>query len=120
MDRRTFLGTMTAATLLADRLAQAATDDRKLEHIAVQLYTVRAPMKKDFEGTLAKVAAIGYREVEFAGLFDHTPQQVKSILDRDGLKAVSSHVDYDILETKWDKTLEGAKTMGQSFIVCPW
>ena len=120
MDRRTFLGTMTAATMLANRLARAATDDRKLEHIGVQLYTVRGPMKKDFEGTLSKVAAIGYREVEFAGLFKHTPEQVKAILDRDGLKAVSSHVDYDVLETDWDKTLEGAKTMGQGFIVCPW
>ncbi|MGZ4988906.1 MAG: sugar phosphate isomerase/epimerase family protein, partial [Limisphaerales bacterium] len=67
MNRRTFLGTMTAATMFADRLARAASDDRKLEHIAVQLYTVRGPMKKDFEGTLAKVASIGYREVEFAG-----------------------------------------------------
>ncbi|HVO59788.1 MAG TPA: sugar phosphate isomerase/epimerase [Terriglobales bacterium] len=120
MDRRTFLGTMTAATIFADRLARAASDDRKLAHIAVQLYTVRGPMKKDFEGTLAKVASIGYREVEFAGLFNHTPQQVKSILDRDGLAAISSHVDYNVLETDWDKTLEGAKTMGQSFIGCPW
>lgn len=120
MDRRTFLGTMTAATVLAGRIAQAASDDRKIEHIGVQLYTVRDAMQKDFERTLAKVAAIGYREVEFAGLFDHTPQQAKAILDRNSLKAVSSHVDYDALETDWDKTLEGARTMGQSFIACPW
>jgi len=121
MDRRTFLGTLTAATLLADRLARAATDDRKVEHIGVQLYTVRSEMQEEFEGTLAKVAAIGYREVEFAGLFNHTPQQVKAILDRDGLTAVSSHVDYKFLsDGDWDKALEGAKTMGQSFVVCPW
>lgn len=120
MDRRTFLGTMTAATMFADRIARAAGDDRKVEHIGVQLYTVRDAMQKDFEGTLAKVAATGYREVEFAGLFNHTPQQTKAILDRDGLTAVSSHVDYDALEKDWDKTLEGAKTMGQTFIACPW
>lgn len=73
MDRRTFLGTMTAATMFADRIARAAGDDRKVEHIGVQLYTVRDAMQKDFEGTLAKVAATGYREVEFAGLFNHAP-----------------------------------------------
>jgi sugar phosphate isomerase/epimerase len=59
--------------------------------------------------------------VEFAGLFNHTPQQVKTILDRDGLTAVSSHIDYKFLsDGDWDKALEGAKTMGQSFVVCPW
>ena len=64
MDRRGFLGTMTAAMLLTGRLGWAA-DARKIEKIGVQLYTVREAMKQDFEGTLAKVAAIGYREVEF-------------------------------------------------------
>lgn len=120
MDRRTFLGTLTAATILGDRLARAAADDRKIEKIGVQLYTVRGQMQKDFAGTLAKVASIGYREVEFAGLFDHTPEQVKALLDRDSLVAVSSHVDYDVLTSDWQKTLDGAKIMGQSFIVCPY
>ena len=120
MDRRSFLGTLTAATILGRRLARAATGDRKLDHIGVQLYSVRGEMQKDFEGTLAKVAAIGYREVEFAGLFHHSPQQVRAMLDPDGLVAVSSHVDYKVLGTDWQTTLEGAKTMGQSFIVCPY
>ena len=31
--------------------------------------------------------AIGYREVEFAGYFDHTPEQVRAALDRNGLTA---------------------------------
>ena len=34
-------------------------------------------MKADFDGTLAKVAAIGYKEVEFAGYFDHSPKEVR-------------------------------------------
>jgi hypothetical protein len=34
--------------------------------IGLQLYTVRAELQNDFDGTLAKVAAIGYQEVEFA------------------------------------------------------
>ena len=77
MNRRNFLGTISAATLLSRRLGWAA--ERKIEKIGVQLYTVRNQMKQDFEGTLAKVAEIGYREVEFAGYFDHSPQEVKTI-----------------------------------------
>lgn len=120
MDRRTFLTTLTAGAILSSRLNWAASDDRKLDNIGVQLYSVRHLMKKDFAGTLAKVAEIGYREVEFAGLFDHKPQDVRAILDKNGLSAPSAHVDYKKLGSDWDKTLDEAHTLGQSFIVCPW
>jgi sugar phosphate isomerase/epimerase len=120
MDRRTFLTTIAAGAIVSSRLSWAATDDRKLDKIGVQLYSVRDLMKKDFEGTLAKVAAIGYREVEFAGLFDHKPQHVRAVLDKSGLSAPSSHVDYKKLGSDWSKTLDEAHTLGQSFIVCPW
>jgi sugar phosphate isomerase/epimerase len=119
MDRRTFIGTITAATLLSSRLNWAAVKDHKIEKIGVQLYTVREEMKHDFEGTLARVAKIGYREVEFAGLFDHSPRDVKSMLDRNGLTAPSSHVPYKTLGATWPQTLEDAHVLGQSYIVCP-
>lgn len=119
MDRRTFLGTMTAATLLSSRLTWAA-DEHKIEKIGVQLYSVRDAMKSDVAGTLAKVAQIGYREVEFAGLFGHSPQEVRAMLDKDGLTAPSAHVPYETIQTGWDKAIEDAKTLGQSYIVCPW
>ena len=51
----------------------------------MQLYTVRDLMKDDFDGTIAKVAPIGYKEVEFAGYFGRTPQQVRAALDKNGL-----------------------------------
>src|SRR5437899_579998 len=66
MDRRSFLGTVTAATLLTRRLGWAA-DDHKIDRIGVQLYTVRSEIAKDFEGSLAKVASIGDKEDELAG-----------------------------------------------------
>jgi len=118
IDRRTFLGTMTAATVLASRVSWAA-DDRKLDKIGVQLYSVRDAMKADTAGTLAKVAQIGYREVEFAGLFDHPAKEVRGMLDSNGLAAPSSHVPYETLGAEWPKTLDDAKILGQSYIVCP-
>jgi sugar phosphate isomerase/epimerase len=119
INRRTFLGTISAATLLRDRFAWAIPDEHKIEQIGVQLYSVRRDMKKDMDGTLAKVAQIGYKEVEFAGLFDHSPQEVRTILDKNGLSAPSSHVDYKTLGAEWPKTLDMAHTLGQKFIVCP-
>jgi len=122
MNRRTFLGTTTAAggALLSTRLGWAA-DSHRIEKVGVQLYTVRDAMKADFEGTIAKVAAIGYKEVEFAGYFDHTPQQVRAVLDKNGLTAPSVHVDYpSCSEAKFPKVVEAATIIGHKYIVCPW
>ncbi|KKO52919.1 sugar phosphate isomerase/epimerase family protein [Paenibacillus sp. DMB20] len=73
----------------------------------LQLYSVRDELTKDFKGTLEKVAAIGYRNVE---LFFHDanniggtvgqlkPAELRQELDRHGLKAVSAHIDLGFLE----------------------
>lgn len=119
MNRRTFIGTSVAATLVASRPAWSATT-HKIENLGVQLYTVRDAMKSDFEGTIAKVAAIGYREVEFAGYFDHSPKEVREILDRHHLTSPSEHVPYATVQDKWQETLDAAHIVGQKFIVCPW
>ena len=120
MDRRTFLGTMTAATLLTRRLGFAA-DDHKIEKIGLQLYTVRDLMKQDFDGTLAKVAATGYKEVEFAGYFDHSPKDVRAAVDRHGLTAPSAHIEYKSLsDDKFPAIIEAAKVVGHEYLVNPW
>ncbi len=119
MDRRTFLGTLTAAAVFAPRLMWASAPDR-IEKIGVQLYTVRSQMKHHFEDTIAKVAAIDYREVEFAGYFKHTPQQVRAVLDHNGLSAPSVHVDYASLGDKFPQVIADSAIIGHQYIVCPW
>jgi sugar phosphate isomerase/epimerase len=119
MDRRTFLGTMTAATLLSRRLGLAA-DDHKIEKIGLQLYTVRDLMKQDFDGTLAKVATTGYKEVEFAGYFDRSPKDVRAAVDRHGLTAPSAHIEYKNLGEKFPQVIEAAKVVGHEYLVNPW
>jgi len=121
MHRRTFIGTSIAATLAAAaKPTWAAETAHQIDRIGLQLYTVRDAMKTDFEGTIAKVAATGYKEVEFAGYFDHSPKDVRAILDKNGLTAPSAHVSYDLVEKKWPETLEAAKIVGHSYIICPW
>jgi sugar phosphate isomerase/epimerase len=119
MNRRTFIGTSIAAAVAASRPAWPA-ETHQIERVGLQLYTVRDLMKKDFEGTIAKVAQIGYKEVEFAGYFGKSPQEVRAILDSNKLTSPSEHVPYDTVEKKWPETLEAAHTLGQKFIVCPW
>lgn len=98
-----------------------AANEHELKRVGLQLYTVRSEMPKDFEGTIAKVSQTGYKEVEFAGYFKHSPQEVKAILSKNGLTAPSAHsASLEIIEKNWPETLEVAHTIGHEYVVCPW
>ncbi len=62
-----------------------------MKPIGLQLYSLREMAAKDFIGVLEKVADIGYKGVEFAGLHGHDPKEIKKIIDSLGLKVTSSH-----------------------------
>jgi sugar phosphate isomerase/epimerase len=89
-------------------------------HYGAQLYTVRAEMGCDFEGTLRRVADIGYDEVEFAGLFGRDPADVRPLLKKLGLKAVASHVDWQRLRDAPDGLIKETKALGAQYMVLAW
>lgn len=62
--------------------------------IALQLYSVRDDVEKDFYGTLQKVKELGYDGVEFAGLFGHSAAEIKAWCEELGLTALSAHVPF--------------------------
>ncbi len=121
-DRRDFLGVLGAAAVSgkAGWLDHLLPERRaRLGKIGIQLYTVREELAKNVEGTLARLAEIGFKEVEFAGYPDGTAQSLRKLLNRHGLQAVSSHVDIQRLRADWDRTLDQAIMVGQHFIVVP-
>jgi sugar phosphate isomerase/epimerase len=120
MDRRTFLESSVAAGVLASLPIKTFGATHRIEKVGVQLYTVRDVMKADFDGTLLKVAKIGFKEVEFAGYFNHSPKDVRASLDKVGLSAPSAHFGPDIIQNHLPETLEAAHVIGHQFIVCPW
>ncbi len=124
MDRRTFIGSAAAAALIS-RVGWAAAEGR-IQKIGVQLYTVCDLLRQDFEGTLARIAKIGYQEVEFAQYYENLsnlnppPKRTREILDAHGLSAPSAHVPYATLSPEnWPRALEAAKILGQEYIVNP-
>jgi sugar phosphate isomerase/epimerase len=86
--------------------------------LGLQLYSVRDLLPKDYEGTLKQLGAIGYREVEAAGFFDHTPSQVKQAMDHAGLQCVSAHYPMTQLNPKLDEIIQFCKDLGLNYIVC--
>ena len=84
--------------------------------IGLELYTVRGLLEKDYEGTIAKVAAIGYKEVEPADPYNHMqPAQYKALLDKYDLKIFSAHNDATD-GPGLEKELEGLESMGLKYM----
>ncbi len=71
-----------------------------MSKIALQLYTLRDFLKteEDIAATLKKVADIGYRAVEIAGVGPIDTEKLKSILDSNGLECISMHIGINNLE----------------------
>lgn len=135
MDRRHFL--QTTAGLAAGGLAwisagcasdgnssssdaASSSGTNQLSAIGVQLYTLRSLMEDDFEGTLRAVADIGYDEVEFAGYYGRSPDEVRGLLDELGLAAPSTHVQLGALRDDLDGVIQTAQAVGHEYVVCPW
>lgn len=86
----------------------------------VQLYTVRGEMEKSVEATLAKIASIGYKEVEFAGYFNRTPAQIAAALKANGLTAPSVHFPAGEILKNPSAVLDAMETVGHKFTVMPY
>jgi hydroxypyruvate isomerase len=121
-NRRDFLlasGLAFGTLALPRSVRAAAPSGASLGPVGVQLYSVRKAMQSDFEGTLQKVAAVGYKQVEFAGLFGHASSEVRSMLDRLGLIAPSMHVPFESLDTGWDAVIDDAHRLGCRYVIVP-
>lgn len=120
-DFLTTLGAVLGATALgSNRGFAAGLDARKLPRIGIQLYTVRSLTEKDLEGTLASLAKIGYKEVEFAGYFGRTPAQVRAMLKANKLTSPSTHIPLPANDDAWKKSCDDAKAIGHEWVVVPW
>jgi sugar phosphate isomerase/epimerase len=86
----------------------------------LQLYSVRDITGQDLEGALAKVAALGYRFVEFAGFFGHSADKVKAMLDTYGLTVSGTHTGWQELSAdRIDETIAYHKAIGNKNIIIP-
>lgn len=99
--------------------------------VGLQLYTLRNELPKDLEGTLKKVADIGYREMELFGysdgkFFGKSPKEFHTLLQSLGLTAPSGHYTTGntmpnakgTLTNGWEQAVNDAAVVGQKYMVC--
>ena len=81
----------------------------------IQLYTVAEPLQKDVDGTLQKISAIGYREVETAGFANRTAKEFRQSLNKAELRCHSCHMHLNVPDL--GPVFEDAKTVGAEYVV---
>lgn len=88
--------------------------------IGLQLYSVRDAMEKDFAGTIKAVAEMGYDQVEFAGLFGHSAEEVKAICAEAGVTPISAHVAPTVVLPDIEGVVKTYADIGCKYMVIPW
>jgi len=123
MTRRSFLGLAGAAPLvLAVGQSRATAAQARRIPLAVQLYSVRADCKRDFDAALEEVASMGFEGVEFAGYYTYADRapELRKRLDALGLKAAGTHIGLETLQgDALQATIDFHQTIGCRFLVVP-
>ena len=89
--------------------------------VGLELYSVREQCAKDLPGTIAAVAKIGYKGVEFAGCHGRSAKDLRKLLDDNGLVCCGTHTPYEtILPDKLEATMEFNQIIGNKFLIVPW
>lgn len=103
--------------------AGGATASPLAPRIGVQLWSVKDEIRQDFEGTLGKLAALGFQGVEFAGEFGRfgdDPAGLRAVLDKAGLRCASAHVSLAQLSEAFEKTTRFYQALGCTDLIVPW
>lgn len=101
-------------------LTAGAAPSARGPKIALQLYSVRDDCAKDLPGVIKAVAAMGYEGVEFAGYYGRTAEELRKMLDENGLVCCGTHTGLDSLTgDNLEKTIAFNKTLGNRFLIVP-
>ena len=116
IERRQFLAAAAAIAMLPKSAIAAPTKPV----IGVQLYMARDLLAKDFEGTLAAIAATGLHHVEFAGFYDRDAATIRKALADNGLIAIGAHaVRADMDDAEIARLIEQCAGIGMGYVVAP-
>jgi sugar phosphate isomerase/epimerase len=109
------------AAAAAPAFAAGAGAGHAGQRIGLQLWSVKDEIKQHFEGTMTKIAQLGFQGVEFAGEFGpykDNPAGLRAFMDKNKLACAGAHMHFDALEgAQFEATTAFYKTLGCSNLV---
>ncbi len=143
INRRDFIAQSGALALLAS--GSPALARTRAPRPGIQLWSVAKMLAADFEGTIALLAKLGYRELETygpytfsdprqiaswaavtpslgfsgSGFFGHTTKSAGAIFGRHGLRVPSLHTDLFTLQTRMPELADAAHGLGATYVTLP-
>ena len=85
--------------------------------LGVQLWSVNDEMARDVDGTLGRLGALGFREIELAGLHDRTPAAFRAAAIRARLRPVGAHYAMGDLLADPARCIGEARDVGARWLV---
>jgi sugar phosphate isomerase/epimerase len=115
-------------TIIGASACKPAAIDRKSFGVGIQLYTLRDAMTADALGSLKKLSALGYKNLELANysngkFYGFTPTELKKIVADLGMEIKSSHaaVESTGITPETAKAMADAHAeVGVKYCVQPW
>lgn len=120
ISRRSFLQNTALAVTASSLPTIALGQSQRVEQVGLQLYTLRRELSEDFEGTLAKVSELGYKEMEFAGYYNRSAGEIRRILDANGMTSPAAHIQLAAVRADIQREIDFAAELGQQYIVVPF
>ena len=132
-----FLTTILLLASCSPKAENATPQAPVKKDLALQLYSLRDDIAKDYAGTIKKAGEMGFTAVEAANYGDgkfygKTPAEFKADIEAAGMKVLSSHTGKQLSEKElaskdfseslawWDQCIAAHKAAGMSYIVTPW
>lgn len=125
IDRRGFIkiaGTgLAAAAAFSAIPGCTARAGRTTVPMGVQLYSVRHELEADFDGTLARLAEMGFDGVEFADYYGRSAEELRASLDEYGLRCCGTHIFIeDMMGDALEETVAFNRTLGNEYLIVRW
>ncbi len=83
-------------------------------------YTFRKTFASDMPGTLDYIKSLGLDNIEFSNLFGQNAHDIRTMMDRRGIRCTSFGVSWDDIMKKRETVIENAKILGATYVRVAW
>lgn len=90
-----------------------------INNIAVQLCMLQAECEQDLDKALSKISELGFSGVEFCTFFGKSPEEIVTLLKKNNLQVVGTHISLQEMIENFDENVKYQKAINCNKIIIP-